>query len=573
MILTRTKTRLDVYAEALAGRGVPYVITGSEDLGGSDELKAVVDLMTCALRPDDPVACIAFLKGPLVGMSDDALYRFRRAGGAFDRMGEPVPASALEELGGELAGRFERAFRQIRRARALLGERRPAVAVERVIEEFGLLAGAAHPPEASEGSLRAGYLLRVITAVQHLTAQGPHWAEVLDELQRVADGDETIDGMTLETGSEDAVRVMNVHQAKGLEAPVVFLADPYSRGSGHNVTRHVRRGTGELVAPVVQGEGHYQRLTHAPLGWHDDSEEAFRQEEERHEAAEERRLLYVAATRAENLLVVSTYPKKKGAGYWSALDPFLDASDVPELEVPELEAAAQPEAPAPRLASRREERARRLERSAHPSYATTTVTSGKTETGDAERLGALRDTQGEGGGAGGYGLGFGKALHVLFERCTQRRGEAPMPPQARIDAALEAHMDGFAEMDAQRARGMLERFLESDLWKEIVAAEAAYPEYPVADVIADGGAERPVPELRRGTIDLIYRGPSGWVVVDYKTDRVSPEAEVAAGLEDHPYADQVRTYCKAFTRATGATVSKAGLWFADVGRFIPVDTD
>jgi hypothetical protein len=47
---------------------------------------------------------------------------------------------------------------------------------------------------------------------------------------------------------------------------------------------------------------------------------------------------------------------------------------------------------------------------------------------------------------------------------------------------------------------------------------------------------------------------------------------LAADLEDHPHADQVRAYRDAFTRATGVTVSKAGLWLADAGEFVAVGT-
>ena len=567
LILTRTKTRLSVYAEALAERGIPYTITGSEDLGDSVELKALVDLMTCALRPDDAVACASYLKGPLVGASDDDLYRYKRAGGTFDRTHEPVPADVLQTLDEETRERFSGAFERLRDARALLRSKRPSVALERVVEATGLLAGAAHPATASEGSLRAGQVLRTLTYVQELTAQGLSWAEVVEELQRVVDGEEDVDGMTLETGSEDAVRVMNIHQAKGLEAPVVFLADPYSSGSGPSVKRHLRRDTGELVAPIVQGEGYYERITHPPLGWEDPAGdgEGFKAQEERHEAAEERRLLYVAATRAKKLLVVSRYRSDRWdeeKGYWSPIYPHIDADAIPELPAPELDApAAHGEAPAPRIQDRRGERTARIRRLQHPSYAEETVTGGKT--GRAED--ALHPE------ADGYGGPFGRALHVLLEQCVQRR-DGKLPSRLQIQAALRQEGEDASASDVRRLEEMIERFLDSSIWSDVQSAQPVYTEYPVSRQVSNG--DRPVdgeppPVVQRGVIDLVYRRDGTWALVDFKSDRV--EGDPQGVLHDtHSYVQQVRTYAAIWAALFGEPAGKAGLWFADTGTYVPV---
>ena len=565
LLLTRTKTRLSIYAEALAERGIPYTVTGSEDLGEAEELKALVDLLTCALRPDDPVAGVAYLKGPLVGASDDDLYRFRRAGGAFDQMHAPLAPDVTSALPPETRRRFVGAFERLRTARTRLREERPGVAVEQIVDTFGLLAGAAHPPAPTEGSLRAGRVLRTITLVQSLAAQGLGWAEVLEELQRVVEGEEDVDGMTLDTGGEDAVRVMNVHQAKGLEAPVVFLADPYARGSGPPTQHHLRRDAGELVAPIVQGSGYRATVTHPPLGWNAPTagqEEGFRAREERHAAAEERRLLYVAATRAEKQLVVSTYPAKPNDGPWAPLYPHLDAADAPALQVPAAEGEGQPgpdaTAPAPALEAHRDRRRAQVDAAARPSYRTETVTGAAPEPSAPARSPEP--------GHDGYGEAFGTALHALLEQVVQaRHQDAPHPGEATLQAALAQQGAAPTEEAVRRLRRMIQRFLDSTVWTEVQSAAPVLPEYPLVCVDDEG----PAPTVRRGVIDLAYRLDDGWVLVDYKSDRVS-EASGPQLPHKHPYRHQMKAYAEDWRSVQGAPVSRAGLWFADAGTLVSV---
>ena len=123
---------------------------------------------------------------------------------------------------------------------------------------------------------------------------------------------------------------MNLHKAKGLEADVVFLADPCG-GVRKGVSRRiVRSGDGAKGWFQIErpGEGGKPGMVVAkPKGWDDHAriEKGFK-------AAEETRLLYVASTRAKQMLVVCRYAKAGQSRPWGALDASLGKAT--ELVIP-----------------------------------------------------------------------------------------------------------------------------------------------------------------------------------------------------------------------------------------------
>jgi ATP-dependent exoDNAse (exonuclease V) beta subunit len=117
------------------------------------------------------------------------------------------------------------------------------------------------------------------------------------------------------------------------------------------------------------------------------------------------------------------------------------------------------------------------------------------------------------------------------------------------------------EKDVDRALGMLDGFLDSDLWKDLQEARQVLPEHPITWKTEDG-------TVARGTIDLLFQSGKEWYLIDYKTDAV----ESTVGLEDrlvgHPYTEQVRIYASAWEEITGSAVAESGLWFADPQEYL-----
>jgi ATP-dependent helicase/nuclease subunit A len=97
-----------------------------------------------------------------------------------------------------------------------------AAALDRILEDTGYLALAATTP----GGVNAGDLIHAVDRVRRLVAEGGSLADAADALLADSEAASEVGSLSLEPGRTDVVRLMNLHKAKGLEAAVVFLADP-----------------------------------------------------------------------------------------------------------------------------------------------------------------------------------------------------------------------------------------------------------------------------------------------------------------------------------------------------------
>jgi ATP-dependent helicase/nuclease subunit A len=582
IILTGGKKHLSTYGEALAQAGIPFTITGSSDLGDSEDLKDFSDLLTCVLRPADELAAVSYLQGGLCGFSDDDLYLVRQA---FDQVPAPpfhltrekMPEEALQNLPGKLSKRLLKATEHVRQARESLQSKRPSLALPEIAEEVGLLAAGAHAPPEEVGSIRAGRILKALALARKRAGEGDDWAEILSVFQDILDQEVEDDGLTLESGSDSAVRIMNLHQVKGLEAPVVFLADPYPEtGRNHSPIEHVRREHEQLVAPITKETPGGPSVSHPPLGW--EGEDGFEGIEKAHGAAEKKRLVYVAATRAERLLVVSEYHHKDDGrkdGDWAPLYGYMD--DVPVLKPKRSFTLngedSNKELPAPDLEHYRRERESSIDQARRASYRVTNVSEERDGGGETQPS-VLRD------GEEGYGRMLGIGVHTLLEDLVQRGLPSDHVSESKVRSHLQSAQEQLQKTDEDQgeitsenietARAMVDRFLSSSLAAEVQDSSRAFVEYPLSSVhkvsnLDNGETAR----VRRGVIDLVYQYGAGWHIVDYKTDRVG-DSGLPEMLGDHKYADQVRQYADAWKNLTGEKVASASLWIADLNERIDV---
>jgi ATP-dependent helicase/nuclease subunit A len=475
MILTRDKRLLNGYAEALEAHDISYDLVGGGALGDADEVQAVVEMLEVIHAPENPLPLVGYLRGLLVGLGDDALRAFKEAGGTFD-----YRTSVPDTLEAPAADRVRGAFERLRAAEADLCAHAPGVAVEQILDRLRLIPCAATRPL---GSSRAGNLLRLQALVHQWAAQGWHWGAIVGELRElVGDPAYDVEEMTLDVGRSDAVRIMNLHQAKGLQAPVVFLADPYSAQRGtHEPTLHVTRdGDGAYLSlPVRRPHGdHHADVIAEPAGWAADADE-----EARYLEAEEDRLLYVAATRARNLLVVSQYAPKPDSGPWSNL--ALALGEVPELSTPErVTSAPEVEAPAGRLAA--DERARRAKLAKRASIEQVNRTSAFAGSKEVlSRMALMR--------------------HAIVETA---RGTPPDELSHLVHELVE-HADALNASDAEDTLEAAAQFRSTPVGEQLQHADPLYTDVLFAFGESPGSVDRIV----RDCVDLVFCVADAWHAV------------------------------------------------------------
>jgi ATP-dependent helicase/nuclease subunit A len=538
LVLAATRKHLATYASALEALEVPIEVSGAGAFGDSEEVALLATLLRALADPHDGVAVVGVLRGPLFGVSDEDLFAHTQAGGYFSIgghvAGHPPVAAALSTLG-EL--------------HHLTRELSLPSAIERILELTGFLALAA---AKSPGGADAGDVLHAIDRIREVLEDGGTLADAADALDEAAESTEA-ESWPLEPGRTNVVRVMNVHKAKGLEADVVFLADPCG-GPRNSVEIRIERTGGHPVGwfRVIERDpdkDYDGPVIAEPEGWdaHVAAEQPFVD-------AERGRVRYVAATRAKDLLVISRWAKPSGGKRpWAPFDPFLDG--MPELAVPKKvkpRPSAKPDLSAKTRERLAAERDSRLEGASTPTFGVSSVTASTHREVVVTEEDPARILRGP-----ATGIDWGDLIHALLEyamshpACTR----TDLERYARWLTVDKAEMKGVVP----EALDFVQRVMASDTWVRAQTAEECHVEMPFA-ITQPGPDGRPM--ILSGVIDLAFRDADGWRVVDYKSDQiVSPDGRE---LVDK-YSPQLDAYAAALKQIMPAAGVTTGLHVVRAG--------
>ena len=285
VILMRSPSaRLAVFTAALEREGIPCDGGESEDFFSAMEIAVVLSLLEIVDNPRQDVPLIAVLRSPLVGMSADRLAEIR----ALQPEGDYYEALCRDE--GEDAQAFLSLLRELRHAsREMAADKLLWYCCDRCRVEaiFGAMA---------DGAQRQARLTALYDYVRRLVQSGRTGLfDCVSHLRRLLENGDA-PAITAARAS-GGVRIMSVHKSKGLEFPVVVLADLNRSFNRQDLDRPV------LVHPQL-GVGAERVETERRIRYDTVSKSALALTLEREAKAEELRILYVAMTRAQEKLIM-----------------------------------------------------------------------------------------------------------------------------------------------------------------------------------------------------------------------------------------------------------------------------
>ncbi len=596
VVLIRATTDMRAYERALERRGLPTYVIGGRGYWLHPQVLDLVAYLRTLANPRDEQALYTVLSSPLVGASLDALVVL--AGDARASGGDPW--SLLLASGGvldavdsddrrvlaEFVGWFARERTQIARTRL-------EDLIDGVLRRTGYDLAMLAMPGGRRRLANVRKLMRL--AREYERDHGPNlrgFVDAVAEREQGGGGGAHESEAPVEGEGLDAIRLMTIHRAKGLEFDTVCVAD-----LGRSVRppyELVRVGSDGRLGLRLQRSGARGRVSALDYN-------ALGEEGKLAEEREERRLFYVAMTRARERLVLSGATRFQGwteggatgggpaawiapafvaelgeriaegggdvalGDSWVRLRVVAPGDSPGGVEGPDGEAAPAPAATFPDAPAVAAPAGAALV-APTPAHA---VPGPPVTTLSYSALGAYArcsyrfycervlglpaapepvDEQAPGPDRVRPATERGVILHALLERLSFR---APAAPSAEAigAAAAAAGLRAPTTDEAAELTAVVARFVDSPLCERLGRATELRREEPFA-------FELVAPILVNGVIDVLAREPGGRaLVVDYKSDRL--DGGDPALLVDGPYATQRLVYALAALRGGAAAVEVA----------------
>ncbi len=543
IILVRSRTHTQALERALREAGVPYFGAEQGTLLDSLEIQDMVALLETLMTPFNDLALAQVLRSPLFAATDEDLVTLAATSGR--AWMERLAQLAAQD---QLSARLQRAHDRLNQWRSLAGRVPIHDLLDRIYTEGNVLERYAAATREDQRPAVAANLIRFLElALEVDSGRYPSLVHFLARLQSLRAGSEEAPDAPPAHGGASRVRIMTIHAAKGLEAPVVFLADA---AAGSNAS-HAYQALVDWPADAAHPE---QMLL---VGRRADLDTTTAQALDKVAAAEAREqanLLYVALTRAQQLLVVSgCHPARGNALGWygeirDQLEGFgnetqgggwmYEHGSQPKVRV---EAGAVPmerEQITPELG--RPLKAPHWELEVAPSHAVTT--GGRTTQEDEDALQR------------------GIAIHRLLELLSGTRSQerTGVLNQVAGELGLDSHHTELRHW-----------------WEEANAVLAAEDVRWLFDSADYERAMNEVPVVyenqgRRvhGIIDRLLLHADAVTLVDYKTHRVTTDTDIAA-LTGH-YREQMKLYHRGVQKLWPDRSVRCFLLFTHSRRLVPV---
>ena len=540
-LIFRKLTHAQVYLDALRRYDITYITDGEKHFYRRQEIIDLVNLLRVIDNPHDTIALVGILRSPLGGMADRELLALQQRAGLDYRQREWLSAWNHPQ-----SGMVRRLYERLAELHQLAPLRPVPDTIDLIFDRLPVLelaAASLHGEQAVANLRKIKEMAEALADRPHLTLTG--FVDVM--MTRVSEQLDEAESALAEE-SLDAVRVLTIHKAKGLEFPVVILPGL------HQGSKSPRKG------PSIHHDWS-SRCYSLQMGGRSnlgavlvDMKMAAREE------AEQRRLLYVGMTRARDLLILSGGQTTKPGhdtvlsllgeaiadeGGLSTADQIcIGSSRLTRVITPATVAArlrrqvplstmAPRPALGPILIRRHARQVEWEQRRTTPRQLTPSSLAGGRPEAVLSRTATARDAD--------LSRIIGVCAHAVLEQWDFTR------PRAEICTVIEQTICRYVAQDhlmvdvREDLTVLFESFLSSEPYKRLQRATVLGREVPFVMPLGEG-------QIMEGVIDLIYRLDDRIWIADYKTDNVAAE-DVQTRVDC--YRSQAESYSRGVASALG----------------------
>ena len=288
-VLLRTRKLIEEFAAGFRQAGIPYQLSAGRGFYDAPEVRDLTHFLRILVNPRDEISMAAVLCSPLVGITDGSMLRLKENA---DNLADGLLSDTNQEPDDQV--RLEKFRRQLEGFRLTRDDVSPNLLLSRIIAETGYETYLWSQPAGAHqvANIRKfSELLRRVSEKSDLS-----FDRIVARVEELRGTQSPEAEAAVHDEAADAVHVMTLHAAKGLEFPIVFLAalNRDGRGKTGAAGYHATRGIGAKWKDPLTGEPADDAVF-----------AAIRSDVTRREAEESNRLFYVAMTRAEEHLVLS----------------------------------------------------------------------------------------------------------------------------------------------------------------------------------------------------------------------------------------------------------------------------
>ncbi len=524
-ILYRAATHSATYAEALRSEDIAARLEEGHSFFQRPEILDLMAFCRWMSLPSHTEAFVHFMKSPLFRMQDSALINalYREPGRDMTRYERHL------RILDQLEDRYPSDVADLRR---LLRERhisKPQSLLRRAADEGAWTQAYQKSFGAEEGALAAANLARFFETISDLEAQGyDDWIPLVQKLDELA----SEKAISLASVSENAVQLMTIHKAKGLEFPLVVLV-----GTGEEWEKIDPYWAKIKESQLGSGMAYVGRRSDRP-----DEDAHFEKIENilRKEAQQENlRLLYVALTRAQYHLLITGHQRKRyAAGFYAMAATAAESLGAETLAWQEWSLRSWADAPrGAALPSAAAESAAPPQPLPLPLSELTAWKTPLAPWGAIKILAPARLLEGAESMSSSYpSHPYATAIGTFIHRGLEALIKGLPFDREEVWSSLSDGSQAFAE-SLPLAAQKLDKLWQAPLLQELLgSALQCRAEWSIAFLSG--------PHLVRGTIDLlVQRNAEDWLVVDYKTSEESLHAtDLKAYAAAKRYDQQLQLY-------------------------------